>query len=206
MCRLRLSTSMLSPSGCTDRSRRTDRVRLVALVEGPNHVCCRYRLAAFRPRLEAAGHTLELRPFPRSFWGRLRLGAGADLMIVQRRLLPGWQLALLRRRVRRLVFDLDDAVFLRDSYSPRGLHDPRRLRRFAAVVGAADAVVAGNAFLAAEAQRHADRPVVVIPTCVDPGRYPLAGHERKQAAELVWIGSSSTLQGLEAVAPLLEEV
>jgi glycosyltransferase involved in cell wall biosynthesis len=179
----------------------------VALVESPDHVCCRYRLAAFRPWWESDGHTLELRSLPRGWWGRLRVFrelSGANV-ILQRRLLPGWQLARLRRAASRLVFDFDDAVFLRDSYSGKGLHDRRRLRRFAATMRACDAVVAGNAFLQEQALRWAVGPVPLIPTCVDTARYPLATHRRPaESAQLVWVGSSSTLQGLEQARPLLE--
>ena len=45
----------------------------------------------------------------------------------------------------------------------------------------------------------------MIPTCVDPRRYPLARHEpgpRGGRSELVWIGSSSTLRGLEQAAAI----
>jgi glycosyltransferase involved in cell wall biosynthesis len=186
-------------------------VYLTALIDSPEHVCCRYRVTAFRPFLERAGHTLELCPWPCSWWGRLRLPGElrhADAVLVQRRLLPGWQLALLRRAAPLLLFDFDDAVFLRDSYSPRGLHSRSRLGRFAAMVRAADAVVAGNDFLRHAALRWAEPGRVhVVPTCVDPGRYPPAEHTRAgQGVQLVWIGSSSTLRGLEAVRPLLEEV
>src|SRR5262245_11719382 len=186
-------------------------VHLVALVESPEHVCCRYRVTAFRRSLESAGHSLGLCCWPRSWWPRLRLHCRlrhADAVVIQRRLLPGWQLHLVRRTVPFLLFDLDDAVFLRDSYAPDGLHSPRRLRRFAAVARAADAVVAGNAFLAGEAARRADPARVhVIPTCVDPARYPLAAHHRRGAGvQLVWIGSASTLQGLQGIRPWLEEV
>src|SRR5262249_55540596 len=49
--------------------------------------------------------------------------------------------------------------------------------------------------------------VQIIPTCLEANRYPLAQHTRAKAdAHLVWIGSSSTLRGLEAIKPLLEEV
>jgi glycosyltransferase involved in cell wall biosynthesis len=182
----------------------------VALVESPDHVCCRYRVAAFRPHLESAGHSLDLRPWPRRWWSRLRLGRalrGADVVILQRKLLPLWLLYLLRCAAPRLVFDFDDAVYLRDSYSPKGLHSAGRLHRFMATVETADAVVAGNAFLAGEAGRWASEPghVHLVPTCLDPARYRPARHERTGgAAELVWVGSSSTLRGLEAVRPLLE--
>jgi glycosyltransferase involved in cell wall biosynthesis len=187
-------------------------VRLTALVEHPEHVCARYRLAAFRPFLDRAGHSLELRPWPKHWWSWLALPAAlrhADAVIVQRRLLPSWQLSLVRRGARRLVFDFDDAVFLRDSYARRGLHSVRRLLRFQRTVAAADAVVAGNPFLQAQARRWtAPDKVRVVPTCVDPARYSLAEHRRKLTggAQLVWIGSASTLRGLVAIQPLLEEL
>jgi glycosyltransferase involved in cell wall biosynthesis len=184
-------------------------VRLTALVESADHVCCRYRLAAFRRYLELAGHRLEIRSFPRSWWTWLQikhaLGA-TDAVIIQRRLLPIWKLALLRRAVPRLLFDFDDAVFLRDSYSAKGLHSGRRLKRFAYTVANADAVITGNAFLVEEASRWNNRKRIhVIPTCVDPAAYPTAQHHRAgDGVELVWIGSSSTLNGLKAIRPLLE--
>ncbi len=185
-------------------------MRLVALVESPEHVCCRYRLAAFRPHLEAAGHRLDLRPWPKRWWSRLRLGRAvrdADVVILQRKLLPVWLLYLLRCAAPRLVFDFDDAVFLRDSYSPKGLHSAARLHRFMATVETADAVVAGNQFLADEAGRWvtAAGRVHVVPTCVEPARYSPARHDGDRF-ELVWVGSSSTLRGLEAARPLLEEI
>ena len=49
-------------------------MHLVALVESESHVCCRYRLAALRPLLAAAGHTLKLRPLPRSWSSQFSLG------------------------------------------------------------------------------------------------------------------------------------
>ncbi|MBV9124150.1 MAG: glycosyltransferase family 4 protein [Planctomycetes bacterium] len=186
-------------------------MRVTGLVERVDHVCCRYRLAAFRPWLEQAGFQLELRPLFRHWSDRFHLGRSlrhADAVIWQRKLLPWWQLRQLRRGVRRLLFDFDDAVFLRDSYASKGLHSARRQGRFAAVVRAADAVVAGNAFLATQAASWSRTgQVQVIPTCVDPGQYPLAEHVRKgPGVELVWIGSASTLRGLEAIRPILEEV
>jgi glycosyltransferase involved in cell wall biosynthesis len=112
----------------------------------------------------------------------------------------------LRSRAFRLIFDFDDAVFLRDSYSARGLDDPVRLRRFARTVRSADAVVAGNSFLRASALQWTAEPCVhVIPTCVDPEHYSLAEPvQGRGAIELAWIGSSSTLQGLERCSALLE--
>jgi len=184
-------------------------VQLVALVEDEHHVCSRYRLAALRPLLAAAGHTLSFHPLSRSWAGRLTLGrdsGNADAVILQRKLLPRVALALLRRRVRRLIFDFDDAVWLRDSYSAKGFDDPRRLRRFRAVCAAADLVVAGNPYLADEARRWApaDR-VLVVPTVVDVAKYPPPAPP-SSGVRLVWVGSSSTLRGLERFTPTLSAI
>lgn len=185
-------------------------MHLIALVESPGHVCCRYRLEAFRPALERAGHRLQVQALPPHWWQRLRLSGElrqADVVILQRKLLPAWQAALLARASSRLLFDLDDAVFLRDSYAGKPQQSVRRQRRFAAIVRRADLVVAGNSFLAAAALDAGAARAVVVPTCVDPQRYPCAVHERTGAGtQLVWIGSSSTLHGLEQVRPLLESV
>ena len=133
--------------------------------------------------------------------------------MLQRKLLPSWQLAILRRHSRHLVFDFDDAVLFRDSYDKRGPHSAWRQRRFTATVRAADAVIAGNDFLADCALRAgapAER-VRLIPTCVNPGNYPLlpsgyARHVGSTAVDLVWIGSSSTLRGLEQQQSLWERL
>lgn len=181
-------------------------MRLTALVEAPEHVCCRYRVAAFRGALERAGWQVTLLSFPHVWWRWLRLGhelRNADVVVWLRRLLQPWQLALLRRAAPFLVYDLDDAVFLRDSYSAKGLYSRQRLRRFKAAAAAANVVTVGNAFL----RDWAGATAVVLPTCVNPDVYPVAGHARSGAdVQLVWIGSSSTLQGLEAVKPLLEQI
>jgi glycosyltransferase involved in cell wall biosynthesis len=187
-------------------------VKLAALVEAENHVCCRYRLAAFRAPLAAAGHSLDLHSLPRTWTGRLTLGQGLasyDAVILQRKLLPRFVLALVRRRVRRLIFDFDDAIWLRDSYSAKGFDDPRRARRFRATVQACDVIVAGNEYLARAARRWTspDR-VIVIPTSIDTSRYPAPSPfaPRLSPLTMVWVGSSSTLRGLEQFAPTLTAI
>jgi glycosyltransferase involved in cell wall biosynthesis len=183
---------------------------VVALVESPDHVCCRYRLAAFRPFLAAAGHTLETHAIPAGLLARASLFRSlrsADLVILQRKLLPRFHFSLLRRAARRLAFDVDDAVWLRDSYAPKGLESGRRFRRFVRTVGAVDHVIAGNRFLADAAARHG-ASVSVIPTCVEPAGYPVADHRSRagRPLRLVWVGSSSTLRGLEQVRETLDAV
>ncbi|MFO0956206.1 MAG: glycosyltransferase family 4 protein [Isosphaeraceae bacterium] len=186
------------------------RANVLALTEGPNHVCYRYRIRAFEPFLEEKGCRVTVWPLAKGLPERLKQLRGArefDAVILQRRLLSTWETAWLRRHARRLVFDYDDAVMYRDSYHPKGLDAPRRRRRFRSIAGSADVLIAGNAFLAdrPRALGVTPRSVVVVPTCVDPDRYPIK-EPREGPVRLVWIGSSSTLQSLESQRARWDEV
>ncbi len=191
-------------------------MRLLALVDSPDHVCCRYRIRAFEPALKSAGWSLTCQELKRMALSRLTqlfTVSSYESVILQRKLLPGWQLALLRKRARHLVFDFDDAVLFRDSYARRGPYSRVRQERFAATVRVADTVIAGTDFLADCALR-AGAPasrVRMIPTCVEPALYPEAaprpaGPGNAGRCDLVWIGSSSTLQGLQQQQPLWDRL
>jgi glycosyltransferase involved in cell wall biosynthesis len=187
-------------------------MNLLALVESPDHVCCRYRIRAFAPALAAAGWSLTCEGLERGAFFRpfqLSRASQFDAVILQRKLLPSWQLRLLRRAAGHLVFDFDDAVLYRDSYDRRGLHSRWRSRRFVQTVTLADTVVAGNDFLADCALRAGARVerVHVIPTCVDPRIYPVARQDEGAGeVDLVWIGSGSTLKGLEQPRAIWERL
>ncbi|MSQ93803.1 MAG: glycosyltransferase family 1 protein [Gemmataceae bacterium] len=186
-------------------------MRITALVKSHEHVCCRYRVAGFRAHLQTLGHSVEIRPWS-SGWFLQQLFPGLatsiDVLIIQRKLLPAWQLNQLRRRVRWLIYDFDDSIFLHSSYNPLGQDCPKRFAQFRHMVQAADMVVAGNAFLRDQADALTDPAKVVrIPTCIDLSRYTLARHDADQPrVKLAWIGSSSTLRGLEKIDGLLNRL
>ena len=177
-------------------------MKALALVDSPEHVCCRYRIRPFQEALGSAGWSLTIEGLARGFPDRpkqLRAARQFDAVILQRKLLSGWEFEVLRQSCRRLAFDLDDAVFWRDSYHAKGPHDPVRWGRFRRIARRADAVITGNDFLTARALLAGASPETVrqIPTCVDPSVYPTRRHESGSTVRLVWIGSSSTLKGLE---------
>jgi glycosyltransferase involved in cell wall biosynthesis len=183
-------------------------MKVLALTEGPNHVCYRYRIEAFAMALAQRGWTLESLPlavptFQRS--AQLREAGEADVVILQRRLLPLWQLRILRKAAKVLIYDFDDALFHRDSYSRKGPLSWTRLAHFWATIYAADAVTAGNRYLQEQAAAYIEpHRVHLVPTCVDPHLYPLALHRRRGAeAKLVWIGQHSTLNCLRHAQPML---
>jgi len=179
-------------------------MKVLALTEGPDHVCARYRIEAFAWALAERGYELEVQPLRKDLPGRLRQmrGAGrAGAVILQRKLLPLWQLALLRRRATRLIYDVDDALFQRDSYAGKGPSSWSRTARFWATVYSSDAVITGNDYLKRQAAAYVESERVhVVPTCLEPRAYTPARHHRAgSAARLIWIGQSSTLNSLELI-------
>jgi glycosyltransferase involved in cell wall biosynthesis len=187
-------------------------MRITALVKSQEHVCCRYRVAAYRPHLERLGYDVDVRPWSSRWLFQQVFPSFFDdvdsLLIVQRKLFPAWQLRLLQHRVRRLIYDFDDSVFVHSSFNPRGHDSPNRFAHFRTMVQSADAVIAGNEFLRDQATALTDPAKVrLIPTCLDADRYPLARHDPdRPIVKLAWIGSASTIRGLEKTGPLLDRL
>lgn len=126
---------------------------------------------------------------------RRRIGAlePGSSVIVQRQadLTPSLGLERAAARGRRLLYDVDDAIWLDAGLAP-GRHrlaalkgTPRKLRWLA---GRADAVIAGNELLAEHLARYSDR-VTVVPSLVDPDAVPPRRHAEAEEVVLGWIGS-----------------
>jgi hypothetical protein len=185
-------------------------MRVLALIESADHVCYRYRFNAMAWALAEGGLLLEALPMETGLRRIATLWSGrrADIVILQRKLLPAWQLAILRRNAKFLVYDFDDALFRRDTFSQKQQHSHSRLSRFRCIVKAADAVLAGNDYLAKFASAYADPcRVHYVPTCVQPDWYPLASHQRTgSSTRLGWIGQRSMLPSLAAMEEHLTAV
>lgn len=101
----------------------------------------------------------------------------------------------------RLVYDIDDAVHLSPpAAAPRAwrwLEDRAQIRK---VFRSAKVTLAGNAWLASEAEAAGGR-AEVLPTVVDTDRFrPAAGPDRYTVG---WIGGPSTAGQLRPLAPVL---
>lgn len=169
----------------------------------------RHRLAPVQPELERRGWLCEAETLPRRrylrriFERRARLGE-FDVLVLHRIKATPLELLPLRKASRRIVYDVDDAIYF---HKPRRLGDePDRswLRqfKFARTCRTADLVIAGNQTIARVAGR-ATSSVEVVPTPVDLENYERAGLTDRAARTLVWIGLPENVAYLELVHPVL---
>jgi len=170
----------------------------------------RYRIPQFVPFLERKGIRTDLVRVPKNVagrWARFARARHYDVVLLERKLIQSWELMFLRKRSRRLVFDLDDAIMYRSSRWANP--DSRsRMAKFRRIVKSCDLVLVGNEFLKGQALEYTteDR-VEVIPTVVELSRYPMKRRGEKADRLIIgWIGSAGTIHYVERVMPALEEV
>jgi glycosyltransferase involved in cell wall biosynthesis len=190
----------------------------------------RVRLASFAPFLAEHGIRLDYRPtLSDAQYAVVARGRGtlpklrplfvsaalvarrpaadpADLLLVHRlrSLMP---VPALEFSPRIDVYDFDDAMFV-GSGPGTGLGSrlvKGEARRWARYVAAAQLVIAGNEYLASAASERAGR-VEVVPSCVDPARYPHHDHGDRSPVTIGWVGSRTTSRYLGQVLPALERM
>lgn len=165
----------------------------------------RFRIERMLPFFAERGHCCRTRFLSPHVWQRLSLYRQLgryDVVVLQKRLLSRPELMFLRRNVRTLVYDLDDAVM----YDGSGAEDRRRRARFTAMMRAADLVICGNQFLADEAACETSR-ATIVPTCIDTEAFHPRLRQRDPSHITVgWTGSRSTNQYLNEILPILPKL
>lgn len=122
----------------------------------------------------------------------------ATVMVIQQKLFAPFELALIRRRCQRLVYDVDDALW---ALHPAEVGQPgsaeksaKIARRFAETCSSVDLVIAGNSYLA---ERAAERQqnIFVLPTLIDTAKYTPAPPDAACVPpfRVGWMGTSGNL-------------
>jgi glycosyltransferase involved in cell wall biosynthesis len=135
------------------------------------------------------------------------LGEEFRTIVVQRQvdIAPSLSLERAAAVARRLVYDVDDAVWLSGrqtmGHSMGFLKGARRKVRWLAE--RADHIIAGSEILAEYLGRY-NEEVTVIPSLVDTTAYAVREHEHGASVTLGWIGSPTTAVYLHRLAPIIE--
>jgi glycosyltransferase involved in cell wall biosynthesis len=178
--------------------------RILFISKGENAPSTRYRGLAYFSALRSDGWEPEHMAVPENPLLRLQLlkrAKQADVVVILRKTFSGPYISVLRLCSKRLVFDLDDAVFCRSS----GALSRTRKNRFVRVATRCRQIWAGNEYLAS-ASRHFNSEVTVLPTSLGPEKYLLKAEKPGKHVDLVWIGSRSTRKYLDAGLPVLENL
>jgi glycosyltransferase involved in cell wall biosynthesis len=184
--------------------------------QGPSS---RYRVLQFLPALEREGFACDIqslhtdayldalytqgRPAPGYHAARflrrlfaLFAAVRYDAVFIQKELfpyLPPFAERMLASLGGHLIYDLDDAIFLRYERSERALVRWMLGRKVPAVIARSNVVLCGNEFLRDYAAQYT-KNAVLFPTVVDPARYGSGANRpaERDTPVIGWIGSPET--------------
>jgi glycosyltransferase involved in cell wall biosynthesis len=178
-------------------------VRRILFVSKGINASTRYRSLQYFPYMQAVGFLPKHSTISggvRAVLTTLWQAKQADVVIVLRKTFPTALTCLLRLVSKKLIFDLDDAIFCNSNGSP----SKTRMSRFMAMASRVDHVFAGNQFLA-EKSLTANKAVSLIPTSLDVAKYVVTVDKPADFVDLVWIGSRSTSKYLYTLLPILDK-
>lgn len=175
---------------------------ILFLHKGRHAASTRYRALQYFDGLREAGWSPQEMKVSASigpYFAALKAARKADVVVVLKKPFTPVFRWFLRRAARRLVFDFDDAIYVRDS----GAANPRRLRQFQKMLNHCDDVWAGNKELLSSAAAFSVRQCI-IPTTLAHTRYHVLAEKRESSIDLVWIGGRASRPWLESILPTLE--
>jgi glycosyltransferase involved in cell wall biosynthesis len=165
-----------------------------------------YRICQYVAPLKQRGIDIETCPVKKFDFERDL--SEFDAVILQKKLLVRHKRKWIRERSRRLVFDIDEAVW--HSHHNRSHHWLTNLRvsqRLKALARSADLCVAANRILAAHLRRWTSS-VIVLPTALDeelwPQKNPSPPHQ--VPVRVGWTDRASSSHELESIEPALASV
>lgn len=161
----------------------------------------RFRVLPFVELGRARGLAVDWRRAPKAIHKRLAYLLSlprARIFVIQQKLFAPWELALIRRRCEKLVYDVDDALWAlhpADADKPGSAEKAAKIRaRFAHTCAAADLVIAGNGYLAEHA-REFQPNVFILPTLLDTDAYtpPPPDAAGPGPLRVGWMGTAGNL-------------
>jgi glycosyltransferase involved in cell wall biosynthesis len=133
-----------------------------------------------------------------------------DLVVLEKEAIP-FTPAFLERLLNIIkipyVVDYDDAIFHQYDCHTNPIVRTILRKKIAVVMRNARLVIAGNNYIAKYAQQAGAKKVEIIPTVIDITKYSQIRESKKNDVfRIVWIGSPSTYQHVEAILPALAKI
>ena len=132
-----------------------------------------------------------------------------DLLVLEKEIIP-FAPAFLEQFLNLMrvpyIVDYDDAIFHQYDCHTNPIVRTILRKKIAVVMRNARLVIAGNNYIAKYAQQAGAKQVEIIPTVIDISKYSLRESKKNDVFKIVWIGSPSTYQHVEAILPALAKI
>lgn len=165
----------------------------------------RIRVIQIAPYLEKLGIECTLRCYNLA---NIKDHEKFDVIILQKKLLSWWDYLYWRRIKTPIIFDIDDAIFIRQEKKNNSYKSNTRSRRFKRSIKVSQSIVVGNAYLANYCHKFKN-DINIIPSAV-PHAIPLHMYPQKlgnqYSAKIGWVGTSNNLYMLERIIPDLKKL
>lgn len=178
---------------------------LVIISRDLNKGSTQYRFVQYEAALARQGLSLEYLHRKEITPQRLQDLQQYDVVVNQKCLLPVGLSKKIRRYSRRLLFDIDDAVYTRPGRAYDWFTGYRVRRRLYWWLRNADMVLPANNYLANYARGFTNK-VVIVPMALDVHYWTPVDRQEKKSFTIGWSGSPANLPKLQQIAAPLQQL
>jgi glycosyltransferase involved in cell wall biosynthesis len=126
--------------------------------------------------------------------------------LLQKKLISGFQFRRLRRAAKRLLFDLDDAIWVGQQKPHHFITRLRISTRLRRIVEKVDLCIAANQVLGKHVIEKGARAVSFLPMALRASEWIPTPRPAREGGIVGWAGAPGNLPYLERLAPALKEV
>ncbi|MFT7561484.1 MAG: glycosyltransferase involved in cell wall biosynthesis [Flavobacteriales bacterium] len=185
---------------------------LVVVAKNKNSPSFRYRIKPLLDRLTERGWVISVVEVKgRIYLLRVlkfkALLQAADVVLCQKLLLPTCEISYISKHAKKLVYDIDDAIYIKQPKWVGHIRDrsKSRLARFNCMVRTADVVVVGNATLE-EKVKAIGGFTRLLPTAIDCHNYDVCKDKSSESIYVVWVGLPANIRYLESLRSVFSDL
>ncbi len=183
-------------------------MKVLFLIQDRNLPSSRVRVINLLSELKDHGIEYDLIPYSSRLSQKIEIFKKIrkyDAIFLQKKLISPIESFILRILSPYLIFDFDDAIYLRHDEN-KNPYSKTRYFKFKFLVKNSDLIIAGNRILKEFAERF-NKNVVIIPSAVEIRNIPLKDHNHENERIVIgWVGGGINLIHLNLISDVLKEL